>query len=109
MDVLATVFAGVSSLAVAATGVIGVLVTWRKASNERTVNAAARADTRMARADERMDKMQQVIDRLRVREQVLVSYVYGLQRQIVRMGGDPQPWPRQLDDDDDEPTPGGHP
>lgn len=90
--------AALTSLMLAVAGFIGALVTWRKASNERTVSDAALVTDRMKRQDERMDKMQAVIDRLRRREQILVDYVYGLQGQIVRLGGEPRPWPTALND-----------
>lgn len=95
--------AALTSLMLAVAGFIGALVTWRKASNERTVSDAALVTDRMRDQDERMDKMQAVIDRLRRREQTLVTYVYGLQRQIIGLGGNPPPWPRVLDSEDERP------
>lgn len=103
IDGASALLASLGSLAIAATGIIGGLITWRKAANERTVLQARLFSDRMRDQDERMDKMQAVIDRLRRREQTLVTYVYGLQRQIIGLGGNPPPWPRVLDSEDERP------
>lgn len=98
MDGLAAVIAALAAFATGATGIIGALVTWRKAADEQTVRAARAVD-------ERMERLERSVDRLRVRERTLIDYVYRLHRQILGLGGEPDPWPTQLDD----PTPGGHP
>ena len=95
---LSTLTAAIASVGVAIAGVIGALVTWRKASSERTVSEAAIVDDRMRHMDERMDKMQALLDRFRRNERILVDYIYGLQRQVIGLGGNPPPWPRALND-----------
>ncbi len=99
MENVSSLLAALTSLAVGAAGIIGALVTWRKAASDRTVTEANLAEERMRRQDERMDKMQALIDKLRRRDRILVSYVYGLQGQIVRLGADPPPWPAALDEE----------
>lgn len=98
IDGAAALTAGLASFLTGASLVIGALVTWRKAADERTVAASAASEARAQRA-------QATIDYLRRRERILTSYIYRLHRQILALGGDPDPWPTQLD----EPTPGGHP
>lgn len=93
MDGLAAVIAALAAFATGATGIIGALVTWRKAADEQTVRAARAAD-------ERMERLERSVDRLRVRERTLINYVYRLQRRILDLGGEVDPWPKELDTHD---------
>lgn len=71
-------------------GMLGAIVTWRKASGENRVNLTTRIEEQMLRQDKR-------IETLEARERILTEYIFELQVHISAGKPPPPPkWPTAL-------------
>ena len=77
--------------------VLGGLATWRKAKDDSVVNRSDRIEKHMEAQDERNARLELRVDKLEVRDKLLVAYIFDLQLHIqAGKPPPPPPWPDSL-------------